>query len=598
MTRSLIFCSAGIGLLVLACGGPKLGSETLETSAMAHSRTAKCVQIFYDGSKRPEKQFGYGRRMALYLQNLLGHFVHIQQVTSPIERYQKGDLNHCPYNFYLGAQFDNQLPADFLADVQSSPSSLVWLGYNVWQMNPEVFKERFGLTYDGIAEPDKNNVDPDGIPGFFRNHEYLGETFKKYAKVNNGTLEAVYDIVQTKVVHPKVKVVSWATHSTQGTRVPYITHLWNRWFVADLPFSYVNEEDRYLIFADVLFDMIDEKPLRKEKLALVRFEDVHAAIPETNIRPFFEAAKRQDAKFIVSLIPIFKDPYKAILKPGDPDVIPMTQRPSFVALLHEMQKSGVATIAMHGVTHQTDLMKNPQGVSGFDYEFWDLLTNQALANDNALDVVKRLELGYREMTKAGFIPNLWITPHYAASITDTAVFGQMFDWVAGRVIYTPYVLSQKERLPESMRMTRDSLSFEGQREKYFGDLSVDVNKGQMTEQMFPYEIYGDVLGQRILPENAAYLIPKKGVAPSVIVDKTLAILKRNRVLRDYVGSLFIHPFLLSKIQDGGFGQFDGDAREFERLFAEIKAMGYHFFSPAEWTTKERGPIRPEPREVH
>ncbi len=594
MTRNLFGLVLGTALIGIACVGPKMENEAL---AMA-VRSPKCVQIFFDGNGRPEKQLGYGRRMALYLQNLLGHFVNIQQVLSPIELYKKGDLDGCPYNFYIGSQFDNALPADFIADVKTSPSSLVWMGYNVWQMGEDVFKERFGLQYNSIAEPDKNHLDPDGIPGFFRLHEYKGEVFKKYAKVSGeGTLEAVYDVVKTKPLNAKVKVVSWVQHSTLAERIPYITHHWNRWFVADVPFSYINEEDRYLIFADVLFDMIDEKPLRQDKLAIVRLEDVHPAIPEWQIRSFYEAAKRQQAKFVVSLIPIFKDPYH-VLVPKEPELLPMGERPAFAKLLHEMQDAGVATVAMHGVTHQSDDQKNPAGVSGFDYEFWDILLNKPMPNDNAEAVVRRLEEGYKEMQKVGLTPHLWLTPHYAASTLDTAVFGQMFDWVVGRIIYTPFTLSQREKLPESMRLSRGAVGADGQRAKYFADLAIDVGKGGPTEQYFPYEIYGDVHDQKVLPENAGYLVPKKGVPPAVAIDRVLAVMKRNRVLRDFMGSLFIHPFLMGSIEGGGFGKVDGDTTEIERLFSEMRKMGYRFLSTKEWVASHREPIRPAPKDLH
>ncbi len=567
-----------------------------DTAAMS-VRSIKCVQIFYDGSRLPDNQFGYGRRVAIYLQNLLGHFKNVQQVVSPVERYQKGQLSQCPYNFYVGSQFDNELPLDFKEDVKTSPTDLIWMGYNLWKLGPEIANNQFGLAYQQIAEIDKNHLDTDGIPGFYRLHEYKGEVFKKYATLSaTGTLEAVYDIVKVRVTNPNVKVLSWVKHSTLGDRVPYVTRHFNRWFIADLPFPYMNEEDRYLIFTDLLFDMIDEKPLRTEKLAIVRLEDVHANVPAWQIRKFAEMIQRQNAHFVVSLIPIFNDPYRVGSQPPDPAYVPMSQAPKFVKTLRDLEESNVATIAMHGVTHQSDDKKNPEGISGVDYEFWDIGLNQPMPNDSAANVVTRLEAGMKEINDAGLTPSLWLTPHYAASILDTAIFSQSFDWVIGRIIYQPFVIAQKERLPAYMRFTRPSAEYAGRRLAYFNDLHVDVGKNQMTDQFFPYEIYGDALGQKILPENAGYLIPKPGVKPSVPVDKMIAILKRNRVLRDYVGSFFVHPYLLSTIANGGFGKFEGDVSEIERIFIEAKKMGYRFASIKEWTELHREGIRPEPIE--
>ncbi len=585
MIRGAVF---GLSLLLLA-------NDTVAMSV----RSPKCVQIFYDGNRHVGNQFGYGRRMALYLQNLLGHFKNVQQILSPVERYQKGQLAQCPYNFYIGSQFDNQLSAEFKEDVKTSPTSLVWMGYNAWQLGDQILQEQFGLQYAGIAEIDKNHLDADGMPGFYRLHEYKGEVFKKFASLNSsGTLEAVYDIVKMRIVNPKVTVPSWVKHSTLEDRVPYVTRNWNRWFIADVPFPYMNEEDRYLIFTDLLFDIIDEKPLRTERLAIARLEDVHPAIPEWQIKAFADMIKRQESSFILSLIPIFNDPYRVNSKPPEPSYLPMTKAPGFVKLLRELDASGVATIAMHGVTHQSDDQKNPDGVSGLDYEFWDIVANQPMPNDTAENLVTRLERGMKEITESGLQPSLWLTPHYAASILDTAIFGQLFDWNVGRIIYQPFAATQKERIPAHMRFTRAGSSlFTGQRLPYVADLQVELGKKeQMTEQFFPYEIYGDALGQRILPENAAYLIPKAGVAPSVPVDRVLSILKRNRVLRDYIGSFFIHPFLMNSVANGGLGEFNGDTKEIERLFSEARKMGYRFVSMKEWTAMNREGIRPEPIE--
>ncbi len=559
----------------------------------------KCVQIFYDGAKRSEKQFGYGRTMALYLQNLLGHFVNVQQVISPIERYAKGGLDQCPYNFYLGSNFDNPLPKDFIADFKTSPSHVVWLGYNMWQLGDAVTQEKFGASYLSIAEIDKKNLDAQGIPGFFRLYEYLGETFIKYAAVNSsGTLDAVYDIVKVKITDPSVKVIAWAKHSTLNEKVPYILRKQNRWFVADLPFPYMNEEDRYLIFSDVLFDMIEEKPLRTEKLATVRLEDVHAALPLAQVRAFYEASKRQNVKFITSVIPIFNDPYLVYGVPGAPKRQTIGENPAFAQLLHEMMDSGMVTIAMHGVTHQSDERKNPLGVSGMDYEFWDVVLNKAMPDDNARDLIKRLELGVSELTKVGIVPSLWVTPHYAASTMNTWVLGQSFDWVMGRLLYQPFLATQKTKLPQNMRFSRPSSEFEGVRDSFFTDLNVEMGKDSpLSEQFFPYEIYGDATGSRVIPENIGYLTPKKNVPGSLLVDNMLQRLKRNRVLRDYWGSFFLHPYLSNSVANGGIGAFEGDTREIERFFSEAQKMGYRFISAKEWVKDKGNLMRPEPLEI-
>lgn len=54
-----------------------------------------------------------------------------------------------------------------------------------------------------------------------------------------------------------------------GERRPYVINKGNHFYMADIPVSYVHESDRYLVFADLLFDILDEKPRHLKRPALV-----------------------------------------------------------------------------------------------------------------------------------------------------------------------------------------------------------------------------------------------------------------------------------------------------------------------------------------
>ena len=57
----------------------------------------------------------------------------------------------------------------------------------------------------------------------------------------------------------------------------------NFWYVADMPFSYIGPRDRYLVFADLLHDMLGVQHAESHK-ALVRLEDVGAMVSVTAMK--------------------------------------------------------------------------------------------------------------------------------------------------------------------------------------------------------------------------------------------------------------------------------------------------------------------------
>lgn len=554
------------------------------------------VLILYDRAPAGRPAFGYGRMVALLLQNLLGHFPQLRQVVVPIERYAAGSVDDCAATFYLGSYFGNPVPAAFLWDYVKTRQPVVWLGYNAWQLGTDSLATALGLQFHTVAQPDWTCRDEDGIPGFFREFEYLGETFTKYAAVAApNVLHAAYELV---IMHPvpgkSHDIMSWAKHSTRGDVTPYVVRCENRWYVADLPFTYIHEADRYLIFADLLFDMLGERPRREgRKLSLVRFEDVHSAKPDWQLEALLKFARSVDIPFAVSVIPRYRDPY-GVLGPRDQDCANDTpeQRTGFARWLQKV-RSQRGSIIMHGYTHQCDLLRNPDGASGRDFEFWDGINNRALSNDSPAFVLKRLEKGAELMDDVGQRPVAWLTPHYAASAIDNVIFGQAFSWCIGRNTYASTTMTQSRRLPETLTIDRSGSAANGQRLRFFRDLHVTHLKdgSPPTAQFFQYEINGDIYGARMLPENAGYLLPGQ-----FEVDGFLRILSRNARLRDVWGSFYIHPRILLCRARGGLGRFDGDTQELERLVRGVKALGYEFIDLGEWTHTNTGPRRSDPIE--
>jgi hypothetical protein len=101
--------------------------------------------------------------------------------------------------------------------------------------------------------------------------------------------------------------------------------------------------------------------------------------------------------------------------------------------------------------------------------------------------------------------------------------------------------------------------------------------GELT-QMFPFEIYRDIYGQRIIPETLGYLsfATSDQTAFVRMPEHMLADAERNRVVRDYWASFFFHPYLFASRENGGVGRHEGDASELRKLLVGLKLLGYQF----------------------
>lgn len=93
---------------------------------------------------------------------------------------------------------------------------------------------------------------------------------------------------------------------------------------------------------------------------------------------------------------------------------------------------------MHGYTHQYSNMRNKYtGVSGDDYEFWNIVTNAPVAEDSTAWALGRLNAGKTELTSNGYTPVAWENaPHYHASALASKAMPQVFPTTYQRVVYS------------------------------------------------------------------------------------------------------------------------------------------------------------------
>lgn len=540
---------SGLILLITACQNSSTefvpSDSKTNTPAVVDEtqvdKDGKCIQVFYDKSSDP--QYSTGRTYALMLLNLLGHFPEYQQVYGPVEYYQKGDLDRCYASFYIGSYYNNALPADFISDYLSTSKRVVWLGYSIWQLGLE-FENIFGyssqVSFTGI---DTVNKSTDGKPSFFRDILYKGEVFSKYGKYtdsSNTTFVAAPELVrfQSKLAD-KATVLAQAKHSYTNEVIPWALQVGNRYYVSEIPFSYVYEGDRYLVFADLLFDFLGEAPKHDQKYALVRLEDVNPLSDQLLLDTAVEIQKKYAAAPTISLTPIYEDVSKTVRLENSPILMNQIKR---------YQQNGHVFL-WHGI-------KFP---------------SSSVASTGAVDMLNQLEDGFNSLKQAQLAPKFWVTPGYTASSMDNIIFGKTFYWNVGRASYTDYKVENMKSLKLDLSYDLADSTRQQSRIDYFSPMAVTESTSTPSfGQFFPYEIYGNQYYQKVIPENLGQVTPGQRSVADMLADA-----KRNLVLRDIWASGIYHTYLLSP----SLNPANSDPlkpTDLENLVSGLKALGYQF----------------------
>lgn len=560
--------------------------------------TPECVNIYFD--KGPDK-YWIGRTYSVYLQNLMGHFPELQQIVSPIDNYKKGDIEKCRATIYVGSHYDSKIPDDFYADYINTQKNVAWLGYNIWR-KPEL-AQVFGYKYTALTQLDRGHLDYLGKPTFFKWVDYKGERFHKFGDWSTSdpsTFLSAFEMIELtpqNLVSNDTQVLATCTHNGIDKTIPYILRNKNHFYVADVVFSFMHEADRYMIFTDVLFDILNLPPRHAKKYAAMRIEDVNSMMPLHLLHTFSDTLTAHNVPINVSIIPFFFDPFNLAGRAPNQEFVGVSQNVSFVQWIKEIQAKN-ARFIWHGITHQYERIHNPfSGISGADFEFWDANNNKPVEKDSPSWLLNRMYDGFYELNKIGIKPMIWLTPHYQASTLDNILFGHVMPWTMGRVIYNNYNLTSPPiTRSNSHWFTDTNIDTQKKRIQDLSNIEYTITSPWWNGQIFPYEIYGDIHGQRILPENLGNSQPFKNafVVRPRSVQEMVADAKRNLVLRDVWASYFYHPFLFNSYDNGGRGQFTGDPSELVYLITEIKKMGYEFIDLENFAKDNVKYYRPEP----
>jgi uncharacterized protein YdaL len=460
--------------------------------------------------------------------NLASHFG--SWTTKPVVSYTCGEIASYQAVLYLGSTYDEPLPTCLLDDVLGTTKPVVWSFYNVWQLaaragGDAAFSTRFGflpgvLDFGAVAEV-----------------RYKGQSLRRYAANAAG-------IMMSTVTDPtKASALAQAVRA-DGTTFPWATRSGTFTFVGEIPFSYMSEEDRTLVYADLLFDALAPATAERHR-ALVRLEDISGDTEVTKLKAIVDYLKSQNIPFGYGVVPEYRDP-GGVYNGGRSQRIRLQDNKAMVTLLKDMATKG-GTLVMHGQTHQWDTAINPYNrVSADDYEFYRVtenldhtLTYQGpMPGDSVTWARGRLTNADNLFKNAGMaLPTIFEFPHYSASAAD-------YQAVAGR------------------------FGTRWERSLYFNGLLSGgaVSYARIFGQLFPY-VVRDVYGTKVLPENLGNIEPTMFYQyPTRFPGDIINAAQKNLVVRDGFASFYFHPFFdLSLLRDTVNG---------------IRALGYTFVSPA------------------
>ncbi len=437
----------------------------------------KILVVVEGGSDLKNYAMGDGRQLA----ELLGHF-NTAVTVKGVNKYFPGEVNAFDYTFYIGFNPRDAVPPKFTDDVLSTGKPVIWMNTGMIEFSKRNnLRKKFGFSVSTLDSLDDFNYVKSNNKVFTK-----GEPNANIIEISN---------------RRNVEVLATAYSSRKRREIPYIVRSKNFMYIADSPFASATENDRYLLFADMLHDILHEQH-EESHSALIRIEDVDPLQNPDQLRDIADILSSRGIPFLVGVIPFYVDPSEGIR-------VSLSDKPDFVDAIKYMVKNG-GTIVMHGITHQY------KGTTAVDFEFWDESTNKPIKDETAEGDAKRIEMGISEFMKNGLSPLIWETPHYTASFT-------LYNTVAK---YFSTAMEQRLAIEDA-------------------DYS----------QYFPYIINKDLFGQKIYPENLGYvpLNPNKAESEAYI-QNIIRNAKTNLYVRDGFASVFFHPFLdldlLKQLVDG------------------------------------------------
>jgi len=387
-------------------------------------------------------------------------------------------------------------------------------------------------------------------------------------------------------------VLSKARHSKSQNVNHYIVQEKHRkghfWYVADSPFSFTHFEDRYFIFCDILWDILEEEPESSERVALLRIEDVRPGNELESLKWATEFLAMEKVPYTFALIPYYTNLMPQEESGGHLIFDPITKYREFSAFLKYAKERG-GKFVWHGVSHHAgEFISGYAGVSGADYEFWTYPENRPHPKDSVDWVLDRLELGKKVLDELGIVPEIWEVPHYAASVLDYKLFAKLFEWNYHRSIYFPHEMISDTYLPKKYLMVNcNDDECRKERRSYLRNIKAKVDYTTFGGQIMPYPIWKDSYGQSIIPVTLGMInfafYSKNTWRPVSTPQDIIRRAKKLKVIRGAYASFYWHPDLLDKNnryfqEHPGSYEKMGGKQSLQMVIRELKNLGYVFKS--------------------
>jgi uncharacterized protein YdaL len=466
-----------------------------------------------------------GELYAMGAVNLASHFG--GWTAKAATAYACGELATYQAMIYIGSTFDEPLPTCLLDDVLAGSPPVLWANYNVWQLanHSPTFAATYGWTpgtldFSSVAEVD-----------------YKGRALARFAANGGG-------ILATTITDTTKATVLALAKRADGTTLPWATRSGNLTYIGDIPFTYMTEEDRYLAFADLLFDALAPATPERHR-AVLRLEDIRPSDDAAQLQAVAEYLYAQGIPYGFGVIAEYRDP-AGYYNDGTPVSTQLDKHPDLVATIRYMLGHG-GVIVTHGFTHQWDPNVNPYTrVTGDDNEFYRVTENAdhtlsyvgPLPGDSLSWAGKRMDKAKAIFLRANLAaPTIFEVPHYAGSVSTYRAAAARFAFRWERALYFPGLL----------RGTAPDYAW------IFG-------------QLFPYPVR-DVYGTRVLPENLGNIEPEPfHIFPARLPPQIINAAEKNLVVRDGVAGFYFHPFL--------------DIQYLKDTVDGLRALGYTFTSPS------------------
>jgi uncharacterized protein YdaL len=524
--KSRRFIGAVIALAIVAA---------LAAPSAAFARTAKKpgstpppagttkALILYDTSN----SWGYlGELYATMTANLVGHFG--TYASEPVANYTSGQMAGYTAAIYIGSTWDEPLPNSFLDDVAQGTTPVLWVNRNIWELTSRDtnFKSQYGWMWSQMDQSDVRSV------------QYKGESLLRDANNPKGIMD--YGSIDSS----KVTVVAQSVRP-DGTTFPWAVRSGNLTYIGENPLSYIGTNDRYVIFTDLLFDLLAPNTPVQHR-AMIRLEDVGPDSDPAELRADADYLYSQGVPFSFGVYSLYRDP-NGVSNDGIDTTIHLKDARDVVSAINYMISKG-GTMIMHGWTHQYSNVANPyNGQSADDFEFFRahvdaqnyVRLDGPVAEDSYNWALGRMQSAAQEFKSAHLpTPTIFEFPHYTASAADYQAAASMFNVRYERSLYYNGTLSG-------------------------GTVATDTT--HMVGQFFPY-VVNDVYGSKVLPEDLGNYEPEwtnnnPPRSPQDMIDTA----RRDLVVRDGFASFFFHPYY--------------DINALKQTVQGIKALGYTFVSP-------------------